>query len=141
MGYTTTFKGELKFANEPTAPQLAKLKKIFCEDCREHPEWAAPGLNYVDLELNDDFTAIRHDGSEKTYELEHIVNLVIRLMRSDWPEFGLTGSMLAQGEDPEDRWSLTIGENGQAMKVEITITGSICTCPECGHRFEVAVQS
>lgn len=41
MGYDTQFDGILKFKNELTLPQLAKIRTFLGEDCREHPEWAS----------------------------------------------------------------------------------------------------
>ena len=50
MGYTTNFKGELKFTKELKASELAKLSSMLGEDCREHPEWDYEGpLYYIDL--------------------------------------------------------------------------------------------
>lgn len=135
MGYSTNFTGELKFTADATAPQLAALKAMMGEDCRDHPEWKAPGLYYVDLELTDDFTGIKWNGAEKTYGLEDIVNLVLRVMREKWPAFGLVGALCAQGEDVEDRWALTMGEDGLAHKVKVALTGKIVTCPHCEQRF------
>ena len=135
MGYSTNFTGELKFTAEATAPQLAALKAMMGEDCREHPEWNAPGLYYIDLELTDDFTGIKWNGAEKTYDLEKMVNVVLRVMREKWPQFGLTGTLGAQGEDVEDRWALQMGEDGLAHKVKVAMTGKIATCPHCGWRF------
>jgi hypothetical protein len=136
MGYSTEFKGELRFANEPTAKQLAALQSMFGEDCRDHPEWSdATGLYYVDLELTEDFTGIRWNGAEKTYGLEKIVNVVIREMRKQWPDFALTGTLYAQGEDAEDRWALHVGEDGFASKQALAITGQRVICPHCGGKF------
>lgn len=39
MGYTTEFKGELKFTTELSAKALAKVKSFFGKDCRQHNEW------------------------------------------------------------------------------------------------------
>ncbi len=137
MGYTTRFSGKLGFVNEPTASQLAALNAMFGEDCRKHPEWNAPGLYYIDLALTDDFSGLEWNGAEKTYDLDKMVNVVITQMRKKWPGFGLTGSLLAQGEDIEDRWTLTIGPDGMAHKAELAVAGSIVTCPHCSHRFEL----
>jgi hypothetical protein len=134
MGYTTTFKGELKFTKELTASQLSKIKSYLGEDCRKHPEWGTNGLTYIDLQLLDDFSGIRWDGSEKTYDLVDKVNLVIQLMKKEYPEFGLTGALMAQGEDIEDRWVLFM-EDGEAVERETIIEGELVTCPDCGHRF------
>jgi|CXWK01.1.fsa_nt_gi hypothetical protein len=135
MGYTTEFRGELRFAKEPTASQLAAVKAMCGEDCRDHPEWDAPGLYYIDLELTDDFTGIKWNGAEKTYDLDKLVNVVLVEMRKKWPNFGLTGTLAAQGEDVEDRWALTIGEDGLAHKTKLAVTGKIVTCPHCDARF------
>lgn len=137
MGYTTEFKGELKFTTELTASQLAYLKTMLGEDCRDHPEWQAPGLYCIDLELNDEFSGIRWDGTEKTYDMDQLVNVVAREMRKKYPTFSLTGKLFAQGEDAEDQWWLVIDADGLAKKVPIQITGAIVTCPECEHRFIV----
>lgn len=137
MGYSTDFKGELKFTQEPTAPQLAKLKSMFGEDFREHPEWPRDPkwyVNYIDLEFTDDFTGIRWNGAEKTSELDHVVEAVIQEMRKTWPDWGLTGTMLAQGEDIEDRWELRV--NGDKVQhVDIPIGGTKIRCPHCEREF------
>ena len=137
MGCTTQFKGRLSFVTEPTVKQLAMLKSMFGEDCRNHPEWDAKGLYYIDLELTEDFSGIRWDGSEKTYDLDKLVNVVLAEMQKQWPEFGLTGALIAQGEEIEDRWSLTIGNDGKAHKIPLVVTGRIVTCPNCDERFEI----
>jgi hypothetical protein len=137
MGYSTEFKGQLSFVTEPKASQLAALKSMFGEDCRDHPEWGATDLYYVDLELTEDFTGIQWDGSEKTYALEKLVNVILVEMRKKWPEFGLTGTLTAQGEDIFDRWDLTIEDDGLAHKVKVEPTGKIITCPHCEQQFEL----
>ena len=131
MGYNTIFTGVLKFAHEVTVPELAHLKTIFGEDCREHPEWKESGLSYIDLKLADDMSGIQwDDATEKTYCMEDIVNLVIVLMRAKWPEFGLTGTLDAQGESARDRWKLVMVD-GVAEKHDIVIVGEEIECPEC----------
>lgn len=138
MGYSTKFTGELKFAKELTATQLAALSAMMGEDCREHPEWGAKDLYYIDLELNEDFSGLRWSGAEKTYGMEKCVNVVIGEMRKRWADFALTGQLNAQGEDVEDRWTLSIGgPDGLAMKTKVPVVGQRITCPDCGHKFIV----
>lgn len=132
MGYHTEFTGELRFTSELVASQLAAVKSMCGEDCRKHPEWNVPELFYIDLELTDDFSGLRWDGSEKTYDLEKIVNVIINEMRKRWPKFGLTGTLNAIGENPRDRWQLTIGDDGMAHKFTMVITSKIIDCPHCG---------
>src|SRR5258708_4315685 len=103
MGYSTEFRGELKFTRELTGSELARLKGMLGQDCRQHPEWYAKGLYRVDLELLEDFSGLRWDGTEKTYDLDRLVNVVIREMRKAVPDFGLTGKLVAQGEDMDDQ--------------------------------------
>lgn len=135
MGYSTRFDGELKFTSDLTAKALAKLNAMMGEDCRDHKDWNAHDLYYIDLELTKDFSALKWNGAEKTYDLDKLVNVVIREMRKEFPDFGLTGSLLAQGEEAEDRWALVIGEDGFASKQKIAITGTRVRCPNCEHKF------
>lgn len=135
MGYSTQFDGELLFTKELGAKQLAKLKKMLGEDCRDHPEWGADGLYYIDLEFNDDFTGLRWNDAEKTYYLDKLVNVVIKQMQQEFPDFGLSGTLTAQGEDVGDRWELSIGEDGLARKRDIVVTGKRITCPNCDESF------
>ncbi len=66
MGYSTDFKGELKFNYELKASELNDVKKFFSEDCRDHDEWLnSTGLYYVDLEFTEDFSGIKWNGAEK----------------------------------------------------------------------------
>ena len=134
MGYTTTFSGELKFKNDLSNKALGKLKSFLGEDCRDHPEWGRTDLTYIDLELTDDFSGIKWDGSEKTYDLVDKINLLITEMGKEYPEFGLEGELLAQGEDFKDRWMLVM-ENGEAKHREIKIVGKEVECPHCGEKF------
>lgn len=135
MGYTTTFTGSLKFTSEPTAKQLAKLDSMLGEDCRRHPEWeTARGLYHVDLEITDDYMGIQWNGAEKTYDLDAIVNVILHEMRKEFPDFGLTGYLMAQGEDVDDRWQLVI-EDGIAKRVKVQIVGTKVQCPNCDHKF------
>lgn len=135
MGYTTKFQGELKFSKELTASQLAALQAMMGEDCRDHPEWGAKDLYYIDLELTKDFSGLKWSGSEKTYSMEKLVNVVIKEMRKKWADFGLTGTFAAQGEDVEDRWTLVIGKDGLAEKHKVPIIGQRVTCPHCEEEF------
>jgi hypothetical protein len=135
MGYTTQFKGKLSFTQELSASQLAAVNEMCGEDCREHPEWEAQGLYYIDLKLTDDFLGLEWDGSEKTYDMDKLVNVVITQMRKRWPDFGLTGTLSAQGEDNGDVWALVIGSDGMATRQKLVVTGEKITCPHCEKSF------
>lgn len=141
MGYTTEFKGALRFTEELTASQLAEVSKFLGEDCRIHPEWevglsnVGGDLYYIDLELTEDFSGLRWNGIEKTYSLDKLVNVVIVNMRKLYPSFGLEGFMTAQGDEAGDRWTLVIQEDGLAHHVDTPPAGEPLTCPRCEERF------
>lgn len=139
MGYTTTFKGQLKFTKELSGKQLAKIKSFFGEDAREHPDWDTDG-SYIDLRFNDDFSGIEWDDeTEKNSGMVEHVNLIIREMKKEYPDFELTGELLAQGEDMEDRWKLII-ENGIAIEKRIEIKGKKVKCPHCDEYFTIEIE-
>lgn len=136
MGYNTDFKGEFKFTKELTASQLSKISSFLGEDCRDHPEWNAPNMTYIDLELLEDFSGIKWDGSEKTYDMVDKINLIINNMKKTMPEFGLIGKMLAQGEDIDDRYEILI-QDGYAFEKKIQPSGSKIVCPHCEQSFYI----
>jgi hypothetical protein len=140
MGYTTEFTGELLFTTELTASQIVYLNTILGEDCRDHADWETSGLYALDLELNDDFTGIRWDGSEKTYDMDQLVNVVIRLMRKKWPEFSLRGELLARGEEWSDRWKLVIGDDGFAKKATAGELGAAPSVTDAAAKLVKAME-
>ncbi len=140
MGYDTRFTGELKFANEINVKELADLWAFFGEDCRDHPEWEPgahdSGLYYVDLVLLDDFSGIKFDDdTEKTSLCAGMVNMITANMRKSHPDFCLSGELVAQGEDAEDRWRLVMDPDGNARRVEWPRVGQRLTCPHCEEEF------
>lgn len=146
MGYSTEFKGTLKFDGELVTSQLRYLKSILGEDVREHKEWwgllegRAEDLTYIDLELTPEWDGLRWSGAEKTYDLTEKTNLVIELMQQKWPNFVLTGQLEAQGEELDDRWIIAMVD-GRAVHQDVAIVGKIVRCPDCGHKFELGKES
>lgn len=135
MGYTTEFEGALKFTRQLTVPELAMLQTFMGEDPDDHPEWIKnPGdkYSYIQYEITKDFTGIKWDGGEKFYYAVEALNLIIVNMQREFPDFGLTGELHAQGEEVRDRWILAI-EDGKAVKKELKIEGAIYECPHCGE--------
>lgn len=112
MGYNTTFSGVLKFTDMPLCvEELTMLSNILGEDVRDHPEWDVPEdlwISYVDLKTTPDLTGLKWSGDEKTYGMEHLIPLVIRLMRVNFPEFGLEGRLFAQGEEAGDVYYIDV---------------------------------
>lgn len=117
MGYSTTFKGELGFAQPLTAEQQLALYDFFGEDVRDHPEWNDTERLYViDLMFNKDRTGVKWNGVEKTYDMPKVINLITRVMREQWPDFSFTGYFEAIGEDGEF-WVMRV-KDGVAADVE-----------------------
>lgn len=136
MGYHTEFKGELKFTRDLKASELAEVSKFLGEDCRDHPEWkGTEDLTYIDLELTPDYSGLQWNDGEKTYNMDKLVNVIIRNMRELGVIFGLTGRLVAQGEECDDRWELIIGDHGLAQKKEVAIIGKKIMCPNCEEYF------
>lgn len=114
MGYSTQFKGELKFDIPLRLEQHLKLENILGEDARDHPEWNVPKgsyMSYVDLEITEGLNGLQWDGSEKTHEMPQLIALVIRLMQQDFPDFSLTGKLFARGEDLDDVYEIIVDKN------------------------------
>ena len=136
MGYNTIFTGKLLFDGEQPISVVRKINSLAGEDCRDHPEWKADDLFYIDFRVTKDMDGIEwDDGTEKTYDAEKLVNVIIRLVREDHPSFALKGELVAQGEEYDDRWRLVIGEDGWAHRVEFPRIGQRVTCPNCEEEF------
>lgn len=139
MGYTTEFDGVLKFKTELTTSELRALNSYLGEDVREHKDWTegiddAEYMSYVDLKVTDDFTGIKWDGSEKTYGMVSLVNMICKEMKKIKPDFELIGELQAQGEEASDRWILRMVD-GVATEVKLIPTGELIECPHCGEEF------
>ncbi|MCA9748126.1 MAG: hypothetical protein KC414_03415 [Romboutsia sp.] len=142
MGYNTDFKGELKFTNELTATQLAELKNILGEDCRDHKDWGRTDLTHINLRLLDDFTGVCWDTSEKTYDMVEKIELIIQLMRRKYPNFGLKGQFLAQGKYIEDRYTIIVNDDKVTVKTqeEVDIVSETYTREEVENLIRMAMQ-
>lgn len=140
MGYSTEFTGTLRFASSPVVEQLAELGTMLGEDVRDHPEWGAVStakdFYYIDLKTTRDLMGLEWSGAEKTYNMVAQVNFVITRMRARWPEFGLVGALVAQGEDGDDTWTLEMVD-GAAVKKPRVLPGVRVKCPDCDHVFRV----
>lgn len=132
MGYTTKFEGTLKFTSAPSAEELALLETFFGEDPDDHPEWIKPDekYSYLQYDLARDKSGLKWDGGEKFYEATNALNLIIVNMQASFPHFGLTGSLLAQGEEVGDVWMLCM-EDGKAVRREVAVSKLRIKCPRC----------
>jgi hypothetical protein len=145
MGYSTDFKGELKFTKPITTEALAYLNGFLGQDRRDigldgdglYSKGYGQYWYHIDYELLPDFSGIKWNGTEKSSDMEHVANFLIDTMREKYPDFGLTGKMLAQGEDIDDRWELVI-KDGRAVKVDVRPVGEAVICPHCEGKVYVS---
>jgi hypothetical protein len=139
MGYSTEFTGVLKFTKELTIPQLRKLQSFCGADVRNHPEWIKnpnQSYYYIQYEVTKELDGLQWDGGEKfSYPVETL-NLIIDNMRAEWPDFGLEGELVAQGEDTTDRWWLRI-KKGKAVQVNMPKLTDLYECPKCECTFSL----
>ncbi len=136
MGYSTEIKGKFLFTHEATVSQLKRLKEFFGEDGRSHSDWdyTKGKIAYIQWELTKEMDGLEWDGNEKFYSIVESLNFIIHNMRKEWPDFGLSGECLCQGEDIDDRWNLKIGTDGFAYREDREV--KTMKCPECRHVWE-----
>lgn len=138
MGYNTEFRGILEFKNPLTDEEVIKLSTFLGEDCRDHPEWdydAMLDLTYIDLKFSDDYDGLIWDGSEKTYDMVEKINLILKEMRKEFPDFDLEGELMAYGEEPGDIWKIVM-EDGYAITREVEYHEKPLVCPHCRQVIE-----
>ncbi len=135
MGYSTDFAGVLTFKNELTPEQEKKLSTFLGADCRDHPEWDRLNenekyLSWIELEFDENGDGLIWDGAEKTYDMVEKINLILREMRKDFPDFELEGGFDAFGEIGGDIWRIGF-KDGWAVYKDITLTNKTINCPHC----------
>ena len=139
MGYNTEFQGVLYFTHPLSKEELSQIESMLGQDIRDHLEWKdKKGLTWINLCLTDDNSGLMWNGDEKSYDMLDKIELIIRVMRKINPKFGLYGSMLAQGEEIDDRYYIYMHKpNVPMMKMaEPTDPETILQCPHCGERFK-----
>lgn len=127
MGYSTSFDGVLELNVTISAQELALVNKIINEDC------------YFDIEITDDFSGLKWNGSEKTRGMVEKINSMIDQVTEKYPDFMLTGELRAQGEEFDDRWILRMIDN-RAVKIDLVNTSESICCPNCRYEFYVSEQ-
>ena len=137
MGHNTSFEGVLKFESEATSSQLAHLNTFLGKDRREigfekDADVYTSTEEYwygIDLKLTEEFDGIKWNGMEKTYNLDYIINFILKQMRKKWPEFNLTGDLYAKS-DYNDRFLIKMVD-GKAVREDLVLVAKELTCPHC----------
>jgi hypothetical protein len=135
MSYPMSYSGELKFSHDLSIGQLVELQRIIGEDVRDLPNVVMVGdFGFFDLELLDDYSGIKHDGSESSYHIPDQINTILRHLRDNFVDAPrLTGVIHGTGREPEDAHRIIVEEVGGArdekVKMVATTNGN---CPHCG---------
>ncbi len=156
MGYTTNYQGQIKFKEDLTSSQLAYLSKFLGKDVRSinmngdeikgSARWLGqehvdsiyckinPSFYYIEYKILDDFSGLEWTEMEKQNELDEVLQFLIDRMKEKYSKFEVEGVLMAQGEEFDDRWKLSV--NGDKVKrTEIKIKGQKVTCPHCEENF------
>lgn len=131
MGYDTRFKGSIRI-EPPADPTLMLAVNDYCRDENKERGGRFPAFGWGDWVVSADGATIGHDsGTEKSYEMEAWLRVLIRDFLAPAGRI-LNGSMLAQGEDVEDRWNLVV-VNNEVSRVDDK--PKTIQCPECRHKW------
>jgi len=95
MSYQVDYEGQLKIIN-PSVKVIAKLQMLCGADLWEMGY--DTDCRYLDLELAEGMEHLKHDGSEKSYEMGQQIQALLTEMRKDFPEFKLEGCLEVEDE-------------------------------------------
>jgi hypothetical protein len=123
MGYNTDYNGILEFINPLTPEQELFLIPMMTCDYEFSPEIVQVVTNgdympYNDFIISPDKTGIVWQRDrEKSYDQHKAINAIILTMQTKFPDFGLSGNIIAISEYQE-AWVISI-ENGLAVEKNI----------------------
>ena len=117
MGYTTDFYGQFTITPPLDATTVEEINAFCAERHDNHPI----GI-WCDLVASP--TTLEWNGAEKTYSLDQWVKYVVNEFIAP-KGHRVDGFMEAQGEDPDDRWTLRVDNNVVAVQETLFIQGDI----------------
>lgn len=126
MGYSTYFEGVIKITPEPTAKIISFIQAMVDD--------GEANAGHMDFEWTKDFTGLQHNGDEKSYRQEEVMQEVIDIVVEEFPDVKFNGVLKAKGEDYDDRWLLKVVDN-VVEREEQVLTGTRVTCPHCEEEF------
>lgn len=115
MGYTTDFMGSIEIVPPLNEAEIAYLNKF--NETRHSEDDPSYYCQWVPTE---DGTAIEWNGDEKFYGsvewMKHLINHFLKPGAEAPLDFlqknhVCNGKIIAQGEDPRDRWKLLVNDN------------------------------
>lgn len=137
MGYSTSFQGIIKITPELKASEIKFIQGMFGDMRDWNPEMAKKlDMTWFNFEFDQDFSGIGWDGSEKFYDADKCMSVLVKETIKKFPHLKFNGILQAQGEDYADRWQLIVKDNVVTRK-EVQLKGKIIECPHCAEKFEL----
>jgi hypothetical protein len=136
MGNSISYTGEFFFTTELSDAQRERLESYFDIvgiDGISHKAHIA-----FEYTLNED--GIQWTVTDHNYYIDEILNYLIDSMQIEYPDFGLEGEMLVQGEDVNDRYLITIVD-GRAISLGLNYGTTYVECPKCKHKHLIAIET
>jgi hypothetical protein len=118
MGYTTTFEGKMTLAPALTAAQTQEIED-FCEARHGGNLDVYNGYPTFWCNWQTNGKKLYWSGAEKSYDMEKWLQILIDRFFKPWG-VKVTGKMLAQGENPNDRWTMEVGEDQKVVVKRFT---------------------
>jgi hypothetical protein len=135
MGYTTSFQGVIKIEPELKASEIKFIQGMFGDMREWNPKMAKElDMTWFNFEFDENFTGIRWDGSEKFYDADGCMKVLIDETLKKYPHLKFNGILQAQGEEFSDRWQLIV-KNNKVTRKDVKLKGDIITCPNCDEQF------
>lgn len=118
MGYTTSFDGVFEITPHLSKKLMREINQ-FCEERHGGPSKAFDGMPGFWCDYETDGESLFWSGKEKSYDM---LQWLQYLLDNYFTPNGhtLTGKMMAQGEDPDDRWGMKVVD-GRAKEIKIAI--------------------
>lgn len=137
MGHYQNVTGELNFPDTLSKEAIQKLEELLDPDI----EYEIVGekytfAQYMDLELDYLNRIVWNGGCSGKSEMSHnTINHLIKLMKEDFPDFSLTGSMrVIDLEDFPDHYFIDMIDN-VAVKVPLEMIRKGSVCKHCGKEI------
>lgn len=106
MGYNTDFKGQIQIEPPLNEHEWAYWTKFAEDDHREDKSLPSAYCQWIPNIAGD---AIIWDGNEKFYESDKWMKHIVSQLKETGHK--CNGTIIAQGEDIDDRWKLIVNDN------------------------------
>jgi len=135
MAYSTRFTGVLEFSPLATLTEMREVSKYLGVRTPDNStDWSVIGLRFTKgltgLEWNGDFAFAT--------ETSKAVLWLISQVRKKFSHFTLKGTLVAQGDAPEDRWKIVCDESS-VCRIDDPPPGFKVECPVCKNKFRAII--